>query len=103
MNTCESQFRDATPADADSIVALVQSAYRGDSSRQGWTTEADLLDGQRIDRRSLLELIARDSARVLLLQRDGLLQACCELQAADGHAYFGMFSVRPDGRAGYRQ
>lgn len=98
MNTRQSQFRDATPADADAIVALVQSAYRGDASRQGWTTEADLLDGQRIDRQALLELIAHEGARVLLLERDGRLQACCELQAVNGHAYFGMFSVRPDGQ-----
>ena len=36
-------------ADIDALVALVDSAYRGDASKQGWTTEADLLDGRRID------------------------------------------------------
>ena len=51
MNTSmtELHFRAATPADLDAIVALVTSAYRGDSSRAGWTTEADFLDGNRID------------------------------------------------------
>ena len=39
----------ATPAEAPRITALVNRAYRGDASRQGWTTEAHLLDGQRID------------------------------------------------------
>src|SRR4051794_13241714 len=43
-------FREAGPADLGAIVALVESAYRGESSRAGWTTEADLLDGQRTDR-----------------------------------------------------
>ena len=39
----------ATVQDAPEIAILVNSAYRGDSSRQGWTTEADLLDGTRTD------------------------------------------------------
>ena len=42
-------FRDATDADVDTLVALVESAYRGDDSRAGWTTEADILEGQRTD------------------------------------------------------
>ena len=43
-------FRGATLADLDALVELVTSAYRGDASRQGWTTEADFLEGNRIDR-----------------------------------------------------
>jgi ribosomal protein S18 acetylase RimI-like enzyme len=91
-------FRDATRADAEAIIALVESAYRGESSRQGWTTEADLLDGQRIDRQLLLDLIVRDDARVLMAEVGGKLMACCELQKQEGNAYFGMFAVRPDGQ-----
>jgi hypothetical protein len=41
--------RPATTAEAAALVALINSAYRGDSSKAGWTTEADLLDGQRVD------------------------------------------------------
>lgn len=91
-------FRTATLADVDAIVALVESAYRGDSSRQGWTTEADFLEGQRIDRTLLVELIRRGDARVILAEQDTQLLACCELQDQKGDAYFGMFSVRPDGQ-----
>ncbi|CAM5236177.1 hypothetical protein SMICM304S_06608 [Streptomyces microflavus] len=43
-------FRDATDADAPALVALIESAYRGDSSRTGWTTEADLLVGAAVRR-----------------------------------------------------
>lgn len=92
------EFRTASLADVDAIIALVESAYRGDASRQGWTTEADLLDGQRIDRQLLVELISRSDARVILVERDGQLLACCELQDQHGIAYFGMFSVRPSGQ-----
>ncbi len=88
-------FRAATEADIDAIVALVTSAYRGESSRAGWTTEADLLDGARIDPEVLRADIARDDSRVVLAERDGALLACAHV-AVDGDAgYFGMFSVVP--------
>ncbi|MBX3713848.1 MAG: GNAT family N-acetyltransferase [Lysobacter sp.] len=81
------------------LVDLVESAYRGDASRQGWTTEADLLDGQRIDPGGLEALIADPLARVLLAHEDDVLLGCCELRREGNVAYFGMFSVRP-GRQG---
>ena len=88
-------FRDATPADVDAIVRLVESAYRGDSSRAGWTTEADLLDGRRTGRDEVLADINRPRSRVLLAERDGALLACAHLACEDGAGYFGMFSVQP--------
>ena len=47
----ELTYRDATEADVEALVPLIESAYRGDSSRAGWTTEADILQGQRTDPR----------------------------------------------------
>ena len=64
------QFRPATVADIDAIVALVTSAYRGDASRAGWTTEADLLDGPRIDPEVLRADIERPRSIVLLATSD---------------------------------
>ncbi len=89
-------FRDATVADIDAITELVTSAYRGESSRVGWTTEADLLDGNRIDRGVLEHDLTRPDSRVLLAERDGVLLACAHIAIDDGAGYFGMFSVRPD-------
>lgn len=91
-------FRDAGEDDIDAVRSLVESAYRGESSRRGWTTEADFLDGQRIDVEGLRELIADPDARVLMAFRDDRLVACCELRRNAETAYFGMFSVRPDGQ-----
>ncbi len=88
-------FRNATPADIDAIVALVTSAYRGDASRAGWTTEADLLDGNRIDPEVLRTDLERSRSRVLLAEADGGLQACAHVADEDGAGYFGMFAVRP--------
>ncbi len=90
-------FRLATPADIPALVALVESAYRGDSSRQGWTTEADLLQGQRTDPVSLAAVLAEPDSRVVLAFRGDELLACAHLEKHDGDAcYFGMFSVRPN-------
>ena len=89
-------FRDAVEADIPALVALVTSAYRGDASRAGWTTEADLLDGNRIDPEVLRGDILRPGSRVLLAERDGILLGCAHVSIEDGAGYFGMFSIRPD-------
>ncbi|MEU1597400.1 GNAT family N-acetyltransferase [Streptomyces sp. NPDC005708] len=88
-------FRDATDADVDALVALIESAYRGDSSRAGWTTEADILQGQRTDPEGVLQVIGAAHSRLLMVERDGALVACCQLERRDDHAYFGMFAVSP--------
>ncbi len=94
-------FRHATPADIPALVELVTSAYRGDASRKGWTTEADLLDGQRIDPDVLLIDIQRPRSSVLIADRDGDgdMVACVHVAEDHGAGYLGMFSVRPDGQA----
>lgn len=88
-------FRAATDADIDAIVALVTSAYRGASSRAGWTTEADLLDGRRTGPDDVGAQLARPASRVLLAERDGRLVGCAHVAVEDGAGYFGMFSVVP--------
>ncbi|HEX7044482.1 MAG TPA: GNAT family N-acetyltransferase [Burkholderiales bacterium] len=90
------QFRRADVRDTADIVALVNSAYRGDSSRAGWTTEADLLDGQRTDAAEIAELIGRPQSLMLLCLEEDRLIGCVHLERiADDTAYFGMFTVEP--------
>lgn len=88
-------FRAANAADVPALVDLVTSAYRGDRSRAGWTTEADFLDGNRIDPEVLLADIARPQSRVLVMDNDEGLLACAHVAIEDGAGYFGMFSVQP--------
>ena len=88
-------FRDATEADVDTLVALIESAYRGDASRSGWTTEADILDGQRTDPEGVLEVVKSPDSRLLTVERDGTVVACCQLEHRGEYAYFGMFAVSP--------
>jgi GNAT superfamily N-acetyltransferase len=94
-------FRPARPADVPAIVSLIESAYRGESSREGWTTEADLLDGQRTDAQAVAEILGTKDSLMLLAETDaesgGALAGCCLLERRrdQAQAYFGMFSVPP--------
>lgn len=90
-------FRLAVASDVGDVVKLVQSAYRGDSSRVGWTTEADLLDGQRTDEAAVAETLDRPGSALLLALVDGRTAGCCHLARRDPEgAYFGMFAIRPE-------
>lgn len=90
---CEFRFADTSHVGA--IVALVESAYRGDSGRRGWTTESDLLDGQRTDTQAVLEVLEHPHSKMLLAERDDRLLATCHLEQRGKSAYFGMFAVDP--------
>ena len=88
-------FRIACAQDVSAIVALVESAYRGESGLRGWTTESHLLDGQRTDAADVGALIARPDSRLLLAARDGALVASCHVERRGADGYFGMFAVDP--------
>ena len=88
-------IRPAEAADVEAIVARVHSAYRGEASRQGWTTEADLLDGQRTDAAGVAELLADPRGRVLVAERGGAIIGCCHLHVEQTTARFGMLAVDP--------
>ena len=99
-------FRFAQLSDIPSIVQLVESAYRGDASRAGWTTEADFLQGQRVDAQSVQADIENPDSVIVLAEyaatastasigsATGIL-ASCHLQKKQSTCYFGMFSVQP--------
>jgi len=89
------RFRAAVTADIPAVVALVESAYRGDSGRRGWTTESDLLDGQRTDAEDVTGLIGVPGSTVLLAEDGDRLLACCHVALKNGAGYFGMFAVNP--------
>lgn len=93
-------FRDAAEADVPELLDLIQSAYRGDASRAGWTTEADLIGGGRTDAAGVLQVVQTPGSRMLVVERDGALVACCQLERREDAAYFGMFAVRPTLQAG---
>jgi len=86
----------AVVEDAPALETLVNSAYRGDSSRQGWTTEADLLDGTRTDAAAIAELIQTPGTTLLKYVEEKEILGCVELRNQDDRLYLGMLTVRPN-------
>jgi ribosomal protein S18 acetylase RimI-like enzyme len=86
----------ATLTDVPELVNLINSAYRGETSKKGWTTEADLIDGQRIDSESLEQQIADPQAVILKnTNEDGQVTGCVYLQKRADKVYLGMLTVSP--------
>lgn len=92
-------FYKAELIDAEVIAKLINSAYRGDTSRKGWTTEADILDGLRTSTADITSLIKRDDAFILIGVQDDEIVAtiACERQviAFKNTVHFGMIAVKP--------
>ena len=93
--------RIATLEDLPRLHPVIERAYRGDSARQGWTHEADLLSGERIDNASLTAMMA-DPAQILLVAEQGdAAVGCVSLTArGDGLVYLGLLCVDPTRQAG---
>jgi ribosomal protein S18 acetylase RimI-like enzyme len=91
------EFIQANLDQAEDISELVNSAYRGDSSKKGWTTEADLLDGQRCDAENIEELINKDDSVVLIAENEnsGDIDGCVHLEKHGDKCYLGMLTVKP--------
>jgi GNAT superfamily N-acetyltransferase len=89
------RFRSAVLADIAQIVPLVESAYRGESSKLGWTTEADFLDGQRTDATGVAALLDEPASQVVLAFEDDVLVGCAHIQMHQDGCHFGMFAVQP--------
>ena len=85
----------AEKQDAKQIAALVNSAYRGESSKQGWTTEADLLVGRRTDTEEILRLISSEDSMFLLCKVDAELVGSVHLQKQVEQVYLSMLAVSP--------
>lgn len=95
-------FRLATCDDLPALHDLIESAYRGDSARGGWSHEADLLDGQRIDRAMLGDILADPAQRLIVApDADASLIGCVQISdRGNGLGYLGLLSVRPALQAG---
>lgn len=95
-NTNNYTIRLATEADVAQLEKLVNSAYRGDGSKQGWTTEADLLGGARVTEGSLLRELGNPDINIYLyLNEDDILEGCVLLQTKGTKLYVGMLTVSP--------
>jgi GNAT superfamily N-acetyltransferase len=88
-------IRTAVADDVDPLLDLIHAAYRGEGGQNGWTTEAELIDGPRTTRDLLAADLADPAITVLVAgEADGC--AAVTHRAGEPSASFGMFAVRPD-------
>ena len=86
----------ATIADAAELSALINSAYRGETSKKGWTTEADLLEGTRTTPKELATIITTPHHYLLKFIRDEKIIGSVLLIAKKDVLYLGMLTVSPE-------
>jgi ribosomal protein S18 acetylase RimI-like enzyme len=87
----------ATLTDVPKLVVLINSAYRGESSKKGWTTEANLIGGQRTDKEDLIEQMTDPDAIILKYTDDeGNITGCVYMQKRGEKMYLGMLTVSPE-------
>ncbi|MBP8114514.1 MAG: GNAT family N-acetyltransferase [Chitinophagaceae bacterium] len=92
----------ASIEDIAELVPLINSAYRGEASKKGWTTEADLLVGaMRTDVTMLTELMSNTNATVLkFTNEENKIIGSVYLDIQDRGLYLGMLTVSPLLQAG---
>lgn len=87
------ELKKASLSDVKKITELVNSVYRGENSRKGWTTEADFLSGIRITEDKVKEIIERKNDLIILALIDGSIIGCVHLENTGSYSYLGMLSV----------
>lgn len=91
---------EAEHADVPALDALIGSAYRGAFAREGWTHEADLLGGQRIDPAGIEAILADPAQHLLCAKAGDRLVGCVGISdVGGGRAYLGLLTVAPDEQA----
>ena len=92
----------ATITDIPLLEALLNSAYRGESSKQGWTSEAHLIAGERRTDAANLQQVMQQPGSVFLkfIHKEDFLAGCVNLQKHGSKLYLGMFSVAPGMQGG---
>lgn len=81
--------------DIPAIVSLVNSAYRGEVARKGWTHEADLLTGGRIDEAAVKDLMKNAAVTILKYTADNKITGCVCLEKDGDLLHLGMLTVFP--------
>lgn len=92
----EISFRRAVHDDAEALTRLINSVYRGEHSKRGWTTEADLLGGIRISENHINSIISDPDSVIILTEMKNVLCGCVHLQKNGTVCYLGMLSVDVD-------
>ena len=86
----------AITEDVSSLNKLINSAYRGESSKKGWTTEANLLEGSRTTEAELTEILEDQKNTMLKFTENNAIIGCVLLIEKEHQLYLGMLTVSPE-------
>jgi ribosomal protein S18 acetylase RimI-like enzyme len=86
----------ATLDDVSFLNILVNYAYRGEHSKKGWTTEADILEGIRTSEEELAELIQKPDIAIFKFTINEEIEGCVMLEKKPAKLYLGMLTVSPE-------
>ena len=89
-------IKKATAEDVSSLNQLINSAYRGESSKKGWTTEANILEGKRTTEDELIEIIQDQKKTILKYSENNQIIGCVLLVEKEDRLYLGMLTVSPE-------
>lgn len=94
------EIRAAQPSDLPALHAVIERAYRGDSARQGWTHEADLLFDERTEMATLIAILGDSDMLLLIADRDATPIGCVQLtDVGNGICYLGLLCIDPESQA----
>jgi len=91
-------FQSAKLADVSELSTLINGAYRGEKALHSWSSEASLLDGQRVDVQMLTMQIQRANSAILSGHRlndlDKKLIGCVAVEQLSSQlSHLGMLTV----------
>jgi ribosomal protein S18 acetylase RimI-like enzyme len=86
----------ATLDDISALEKLINSAYRGETSKKGWTTESNLLKGKRITLEELEETIQNKNNTLLKYTKNNQIIGSVLLVNKESKLYLGMLTVSPE-------
>jgi ribosomal protein S18 acetylase RimI-like enzyme len=88
-------FRKARKSDIETIVQLVNKAYRPKLESRGWTDESDIVSGERINAVQVTDAISKEYSAILLGFKDSEVVACVHVEKDGNNCHIGLFAVNP--------
>lgn len=86
----------AKEGDIQEISNLINLTYSGYSGKKGWTTEADLLSGQKVTPKAIGEILSNPNKKILVSRGNKLLLGCVFLEKRDKSIYLSALTVNPN-------
>jgi ribosomal protein S18 acetylase RimI-like enzyme len=87
----------ATNEDISQINNLINSAYRGETSKKGWTNEIGIIEGNRMNETEVRRMVESPKGTLLkYINEESTIIGCCYLEIQNKELYLGALTVSPE-------